>query len=104
MYVYILGFSIPRTSSARNMHHGAQSSVQGHAVWTASVSATCSLYLTVPLLVDAYVVWLRKGNKLNFSYTVLGSILLVLSPRIGVACRWGYFPITWDAILDSSSA
>ena len=29
MYVYILSFSIPCTSSARNMHHGAQSSAQG---------------------------------------------------------------------------
>ena len=29
MYAYILTLSIPRTSSARNMHHGAQSSTQG---------------------------------------------------------------------------
>ena len=29
MYVYILSFSISRTSSAWNMHHGAQSSAQG---------------------------------------------------------------------------
>ena len=28
MYVYVLSFSIPRTSSARNMHHDAQSSAQ----------------------------------------------------------------------------
>ena len=29
MYAYILAFSIPRASSARSMHHGAQSSAQG---------------------------------------------------------------------------
>ena len=36
---------------------------RGHAVWTL-VSATCSLHLTVPHLVDACTVWMRKGKPL----------------------------------------
>ena len=63
----------------------------GHAVCT-SVSATCSLHLTVPHLVDACTVWLRKR------------VANVLSPGIWVASRWGYFPITWDTTLGASAA
>ena len=58
----MLGFSIPRALSSWNMHHGAHLSgrCSGHAVWT-SVSATCSLQLTVPLLTDACSMWPKKG-------------------------------------------
>ena len=37
---------------------------RGHSVWT-SVSTTCSLHLTLPRLVDACTIWLRKGVALS---------------------------------------
>ena len=94
-FAYILTFSIPRTSSTRNMHQGAQSSAQGHAIWT-SVSATCFLRLTVPLLRWCMCMCCVAEEREWVAH--------VLSPGVGVACRWGYFPITCDTILDASSA
>ena len=56
----------------------------GHVVWT-SVSATCSLHLTVPPLVDGCAVWLGIWKPLNFSSKVLSS---ACTAARSLGCLW----------------
>ena len=58
-HVVILIFK--RSPNIVRTEYVSRSTTVGHAVWT-SVSATCSLLLTVPILVVTCAVWPRRGK------------------------------------------
>ena len=63
MYVYILSFSIPCTSSARNMHHGAQSSAQGACCLDIGFRHMSSIGATLDH--NKHCITLRNGSHLG---------------------------------------